>query len=109
MQYMILIWSDEQKWMAMSPPEMERAMGAYRAYSEMLAASGKMVSGSQLAPAPQGKTISGGRVVDGPYAEIKEEVGGYYIIEVADEAEAIALAQQCPGAHHGAVELRLCI
>lgn len=109
MKYMILIWSDETKWAAMTPPQMQEAMGAYRAYSEMLATSGKMVSGSQLAPAGQGKTIAAGRVVDGPYADIKEEIGGYYLVEAADEAEAVALAQKCPGAKYGAVELRLCI
>lgn len=113
MKYMILIYSDERAWAALAPADMEKAMGAYMAYSQALAQSGKMVSGSQLARATGAKSVTvradAARVVDGPYVDTKEELGGYYLIDVASEAEALEWAKKCPGAAHGGVELRLCI
>jgi hypothetical protein len=113
MKYMILIYNSEEAWNAQAPADLERGMAAYRAYAEALAGSGKMVEASELAPASTAKSITvrngAPRIVDGPYVDIKEQLGGYFIIEVASEAEAIDWAQKCPGAHHGAVELRPCI
>ena len=54
-------------------------------------------------------TAGGASVKDGPYAEVKEQFGGFYLIDVADEAEAVAWAQKCPGARYGAVEVRPCV
>lgn len=113
MKYMILIYNSEAAWQAQSPAEMEKGMAAYRAYAQALAESGKMVDGSELAPVNTAKSITvrngAPRVIDGPYVDIKEQLGGYFLIDVSSEAEAIEWAQKCPGAHHGAVELRPCI
>jgi hypothetical protein len=113
MRYMIVIFNDEQAWAKLSPAEMEAEMGAYFAYSSALGQSGKLVAGEELHPGATAKTIrvsaAGVTVKDGPYADIKEQFGGFYVIDVADEAEAIAWAQKCPGARHGAVEVRPCV
>lgn len=113
MRYMIAIFNDEQVWAQMEPAKMEQEMGAYFAYSQELVAAGVMVAGEELQPSPTAKTIrvttAGAAVKDGPYADIKEQFGGFYLINVATEAEAIAWAKKCPGARHGAVEVRPCV
>jgi hypothetical protein len=113
MKYMILIYNSEDAWNAQTPADLERGMAAYRGYAQALAESGNMVEASELAPVKTAKSITvrngSPRVVDGPYVDIKEQLGGYFIIEVASEAEAIEWAQKCPGAHHGAVEVRACL
>ena len=110
MKYMVLIYGSEAHWAAQSPEEMEKAMGAYFAYSEALTKAGKLVAGDELHPVATAKSVTvrsdGVRVVDGPYVDTKEQFGGYYLIDVADEAEAIEWASKCPGAQHGGVELR---
>ncbi|MDX2235210.1 MAG: YciI family protein [Hyphomonadaceae bacterium] len=110
MKYMILIYSSEAAWMAQSPAEMESAIGAYAAYSTALAQAGKMVDGQELQPVSTARsiTVRGGdmTVRDGPYVDTKEQLGGFYLIDVETEAEAIQWAARCPGAAHGAVELR---
>jgi hypothetical protein len=113
MKYMVLIYSDENGWAAMTPDEQTKAYGAYMAYGEALQKAGKFVSGHELKPQATAKTIAvrngDSRVVDGPYADTKEQLGGYYLIEAENEADAIHWAAQCPGAHHGMVELRPCM
>jgi len=113
MKYMVLIFAEEGAWAAMTADEQTQAYGAYMAYSEALQKAGKLIEGHELQPTATAKTISvrGGapKVVDGPFAEIKEQLGGYYLIEATDEADAIHWASQCPGAHHGTVELRPCM
>jgi hypothetical protein len=113
MKYMILIYGSENEWAAQAPAEMERMMGAYMAYSEALSKAGKMVVGHELQPVATAKTITvrntSATVVDGPYADTKEQFGGFYLIDVADEAEAIEWAKKCPGSWHGKVELRPCM
>lgn len=113
MKYMVLIFADESSWAAMTPDEQTQAYGAYMAYSEALQKAGKLVEGHELQPAATAKTIAvrdgTAKVVDGPYVDIKEQLGGYYLIDVIDEADAIHWASRCPGAAHGAVELRPCM
>jgi len=112
MKYLVLIYADERGWAAMTPDEQTQAYGAYVAYGEALQKAGKFVAGHELQPSGTAKTIAfrdgAAKVVDGPYVDIKEQLGGYYIIEATDEADAIHWASQCPGAHHGALELRPC-
>jgi hypothetical protein len=113
MKYMVLIYAEEGAWAAMSPEEQTKAYGAYMAYSQALQAAGKYVDGNELQPGATAKTIAvrngAAKVSDGPYVETKEQLGGYYIIEAKDEAEAVHWASQCPGAHHGTVEVRPCM
>jgi hypothetical protein len=113
MRYLITIFNDEQTWANLPPEDMEREMGAYFAYTTALTAHGKLVAGEELHPGATAKTIrvsaAGVAVKDGPYADIKEQLGGFYVIDVADEAEAVEWAKKCPGARHGAVEVRPCV
>ncbi|MGE3248947.1 MAG: YciI family protein [Hyphomonadaceae bacterium] len=113
MKYMILIYGAESDWAAQSPEDMAKGMEAYMAYSDALRKAGKYVSGHELNTVSTAKKIAvrngAANVTDGPYADTKEQLGGYYLIEAADEADAISWAARCPGASHGLVELRPCI
>ena len=106
-QYMFLFRGNEwQK--GLSPEEMQKVASQWMAWFERLAAQGKVTAGSPLEK--EGKVVSGknGRVIsDGPFAESKEAVGGYFLLQVNSLDEAIALAQECPGLAYGAkVEVR---
>ena len=85
-------------------------MGAYFAFTEALAKSGKLKSGDELQPVATAKTISvsGGKqhVVDGPFADTKESLGGYYLLEAESIEEALSWAAKCPGARYGRIEVR---
>jgi hypothetical protein len=110
MEYMLLLYVDESGWTKLSKAEQEQGMAAYRAYSEALRKAGLYKSGSQLGPSRAAKTIrlAGGReqVLDGPYADAKEQVGGYYLIEAPDLETALSWAARCPTVGHGVVEVR---
>ncbi len=106
-QYMFLFRGNEwQK--GLSPEEMQRVASQWMAWFERLTAQGKAVAGSPLEM--EGKVVSGknGRSIsDGPFAESKEAVGGYFLLNVSTFEEALAIAQQCPGLDYGAqVEVR---
>jgi hypothetical protein len=106
-QYMLLFRGND--WQeGLSPEEMQKVAGQWMAWFERLTAKGKVTAGSPLEK--EGKVVSGknGRVVsDGPFAESKEAVGGYFLLQVATLDEAVAIAQECPGLAYGAqVEVR---
>lgn len=111
--YMIMIYSSDDAWAALSPSDMQREMGAYMAYTQALRDSGKYVRGDQLTPAATAKSVrmreGKAGIVDGPYADTKEQFGGYYLITGVSEAEALDWAARCPGAKHGTVEVRACV
>ncbi len=98
--------NDWQK--GLSPEEMQKIAGQWMAWFERLTAQGKVTAGSPLEK--DGKVVSGknGRTVsDGPFAESKEAVGGYFLLQVNDYDEAVSIAQQCPGLAYGIqVEVR---
>lgn len=105
--YMLLFRGNEwQK--GLSPEEMQQVAGQWMAWFQGLMERGTAVAGSALEYT--GKVVSGknGRVVaDGPFAESKEAIGGYFLLRVDTMEEAVAIAQQCPGLPHGAkVEVR---
>ena len=110
MQYMLLIHGNEAAMQTAPQAAMEQMMAAYRAYSEALVSAGVIRGGERLHPSSAATVVraQGGKtqVLNGPYAEIKEQLGGYYIIDVADLDAAIAWAAKCPGANHGAIEVR---
>jgi hypothetical protein len=109
-QYMLLIYSEESAWANLTPDELSAAMGAYMAYTQDLAKAGVLVAGDELHPVATAKTISvaGGKqkVVDGPFAETKEALGGYYLLNVETQEDALAWAAKCPGARYGRIEVR---
>ena len=101
--YMLLFrgndWDKE-----LSPEQLQKVVADWAAWFERLTNEGKAIGGHPLRN--EGKLVSGknGKVVaDGPFAESKEAIGGYFYLRVADENEAIAIAQQCPGLAYGAV------
>ena len=109
MQYLVLIYSEE----APAPPDAERVGGVmveYDDYSKLLRDRGAFVAGDALWPTSSATTVRvrDGRTVmtDGPFAETKEALGGYYQIEAKDLDEALELAAKCPGAKWGSVEVR---
>jgi hypothetical protein len=103
-----LIWADEHAWQGLSRDEQEAWYERYREFGRQ--ADGKVVDGAELAPTRTATTVRvrGGdtTVTDGPFAETREQLGGYYVLDVETLDEATALAAQIPGASHGAVELR---
>lgn len=109
-QYMLLIYGEEFVWAGLSPDQISAEMGAYMAYTEQLVQAGVLVGGDELHPTSTAKTVtvSGGKqkVVDGPFAETKETLGGYYIVNVESEADALAWAAKCPGVNYGRIEVR---
>jgi hypothetical protein len=110
MKYMILIYSDEKAFAAVPDAQRKERFGAYTAYTKALREAGVMVDGSRLEGANAATTIrlQNGRrqVQDGPIADTKEQLGGYYIIEAPNADAALDWAARCPGASYGAVELR---
>lgn len=105
--YMLLFRGNDW-YKGLSPEQMQSVASQWMAWFERLTAQGKAIAGSPLEK--EGKVVSGknGRVVsDGPFAESKEAVGGYFLLQVNSLDQAIAIAQECPGLVHGAkVEVR---
>ena len=108
MKVLALIWSDESNWDRLSEDERKEWYGKYRSFSE--AADGKLAGGDELAPTQAATTVrvrDGETVVtDGPFAETREQLGGYFVLDVESLDEATELAAKIPGAWHGSVELR---
>jgi hypothetical protein len=113
MQYLILIYDEETANPSPDPSDpavLGEILGQYNAYTEMLKSSGAFVAGEALRPVTTATTIrekDGQTIVtDGPFAETKEGLGGFYLIQAPDLDAAIALAAQCPGARFGSIEVR---
>ena len=111
MQYMLLIHTDEADMArAAATGQMPAMMGAYRAYTEAMKAAGVMVAGDALQPTSTATTVrvrdGKTQVLDGPYAEAKEQLAGYYLIDVPDLDSALTWAARCPGAGGGTMEVR---
>ncbi len=111
MQYIILIYGDERQFAQMADPEAGKRMYAeYKAYSAALVEAGVIRGGSELKPTAMATTVRvrGGKTVstDGPFAETKEQLGGYYVIDVPDLDAAVGWAARCPSAAFGSIEVR---
>ena len=110
MQYMLLIYANQSGWAQMTPQQQEEGMAAYNAYTEALRNAGALVSSNRLRGTEASTTVkvAAGKtqVLNGPYVDTKEQLGGYYLIEARDLDAAIAWAARCPGASHGTVEVR---
>jgi hypothetical protein len=110
MRYLAMIYADEQAWEALDEEERRGWYGRYRAFAEEATASGAMLDGNELQPTATATTVrvrDGERIVtDGPFAELREQIAGYFVLDCASLDEAVALASRIPGAEHGAVEVR---
>ena len=110
MQYLLLIYRDEKALMSMTKEAAGQMTAAYMAYTEAMKKAGAYVGGNRLQPvstattvrAPNGKSS----VLDGPYAETKEQLGGYFLVDAPDLDAALSWAARCPGAGHGTIEVR---
>lgn len=110
MQYLLMIYGDESG-LATAPKDAVTKMSAdYTSYTQAMIKAGVFLGGERLKPSSSATTvrISGGKtnVLDGPYADTKEQLAGYYMIDVADIDKAIDWAARCPGASHGTMEVR---
>jgi len=110
MKYMLLVYSNEGALQAASEANRNEMMAAYGAYAEALNKAGIASGMDRLRPSSAATIVrnEGGKakVLNGPYAETKEQLGGYFIIDVPDLDAAITWASRCPGATYGAVEVR---
>lgn len=110
MQYLCLIYSEESQWPRLPKAEYERVLGEYLSYSDDVRQSGHLLGGNPLEPTTAATTVRvrNGKVstTDGPFAETKEQLGGYYLLEAKDLNEAIQLASRIPGAKYGCIEVR---
>jgi hypothetical protein len=105
-QYLILIYEAESFYANATPQVLDEVMAAHNRFSEQLGQLGvKIVGGNALQPTSTATTVRGDIVTDGPFAETKEALGGYYLIEAADLDQALAAAKLCP-ARGGGVEVR---
>jgi len=110
MQYMLLIYDDEQAWAGMDEAQRGQIFQAYGAYTEDMRQKGVFVAGDALQPTSTATTVrdrNGDRLVtDGPFAETKEQLGGYYLIEVDSLDDALDWAARIPSAKVGSIEVR---
>ena len=110
MRYLCLIYDEEQKMHAMSQEEQDAFMGEYMTFTEGVQKDGHYVAGEALHPVQTATTVRlrNGRIstTDGPFAETREQLGGFYLIEARDLNEAIAVAARIPSARTGSVEVR---
>ena len=110
MQYMLLIYGDEKHWMKMPESDMKAMYAAYGTFTKDVMDAGIMRGGSELAPIANATTVRvrNAKTVttDGPFAETKEQLGGYYIIDVPNLDDAIKWAAKIPSAPFGSIEIR---
>ena len=107
MQYMMLVLGDESR---LNQDPDTPVSPAIQAYVDALRKAGALAGGDRLYPTRIGKRVSRRegktRVIDGPYPDTREQVGGYFMLNVKDEAEAVAWAEKCPAAEYSTLELR---
>jgi hypothetical protein len=110
MQYLLLIYNAESNWAALSEAETDKVRQDFGTFTQQIIASGNYVGGNELHPVSKATTVrvkDGKKLItDGPFAETKEQLGGYYLIEAADLDEATAIAARIPSAHMGPIEVR---
>jgi hypothetical protein len=110
MQFVLMIYSNEAGWPMLSPAEQEEWMAKYRTFNDALTKAGVLKNSNRLQPSSTAKTIrtvdGKTKVSDGPFAESKLQLGGYYVIDVPDIEAALAWAARCPGVNHGTIEVR---
>ena len=110
MEYLALIHGDQSVWETMTDAERDAAYEQYGEFAEAARAAGVLVGGEELASTASATTVrvrdDQRLVTDGPYAEVKEALGGFFILECASFDDALDWATRIPAVHHGAVEVR---
>jgi hypothetical protein len=110
MKYLLTIYGDESGRADVTPEDGARMMAAYEQFTREVSDAGAMVGGEGLQPSATATTVrvrDGERMLtDGPFAETREQLGGYYLLDCKDLDDAIGWAAKIPGAQHGAVEVR---
>ena len=110
MKYLCLIYENEKAWEPMTKDQADAVFGEYYTFTEQYRQSGHIVAGEALQPTSTATTVRvrNGKVstTDGPFAETKEQLGGFYMIEAKDLNEAIQISAKIPGARMGSVEVR---
>jgi len=108
MQFLLLIYDDEKRWTKFGSPDYGSELDEYRAFGKEFAKA--ILGGHALQPTATAKTV---RVrngtplaIDGPFAETKEQLAGYYLVEASTADDAVAIAARIPGARHGSIEVR---
>jgi hypothetical protein len=108
-KYLLILSDQPISYTGLSPEEMQTLLSKYRAWSRKLAEAGRLHGGQKLKD-EGGKVMTqkGGQVsvVDGPFSETKEIIGGFYLIEARDYAEAVELSRDCPHLAHGKIDIR---
>jgi hypothetical protein len=108
MQFLLLIYDQEKRWTKLSEAQQNSETQEYGAFGQEFAQA--IRGANALQPTPTAKTVrvrnGKHQVTDGPFAETKEQLGGYYLVEAKDSDEAIALAAKIPWARHGSIEVR---
>src|SRR5438034_7370191 len=110
MQYLLLIYGNENAMLNAPKEAASQMIGAYNAYTEALTKAGVRVGSNRLRPTSEATTVRNPNgkksVLNGPFAETKEQLGGYYLIEAPDLDAAIAIAKKVPLTKDGAIEIR---
>jgi hypothetical protein len=110
MQYLLLVYANEAEMAARTPAAVQSLSAEYMEYTKAIIQGGQFKAGDRLRPTSAASTVRvrNGKVVttDGPFAETREQLGGYYMVEAKNLDEAIALAARMPGAKVGSIEVR---
>lgn len=110
MKYMLLIYHNEELWHSHSEAERQEIYREYRQLRDELTSSGQFLDGDQLEATTAANTVrvreSKPLVTDGPFAETREQLGGFFLIEAKDTAEATRIAARIPSAREGSIEVR---
>jgi hypothetical protein len=110
MQYLLLIYGNEARMLSASKETAGQMIAAYNGYTDAMKKAGVYIGANRLQPTSAATTVRARdgktNVLDGPFAETKEQLGGYYMLEAPDLDTALSWAARCPGAAHGAIEVR---
>jgi hypothetical protein len=110
MQYLLTVYAEESSFQRMTKEQQQQGFAAYMAYTEALKKAGAYVGSNRLQPIATATTVrtTDGKtqVLDGPYIDSKEQLGGYFLIDAPDLDAALSWAARCPGSQHGVVEVR---
>ncbi|HEX3951595.1 MAG TPA: YciI family protein [Steroidobacteraceae bacterium] len=110
MNYLLLIYNNEAETMALGEAALKKMMGEYTDFTKSIVQAGNLKAGDRLKPVSSASTVRvrNGKtaITDGPFAETREQLGGYYLVEAKNLDEATAIAARIPGAKYGSIEVR---